>query len=725
MRYSSFLPLAIVCVVGFLGASCSRQSKLERAAQRADEYFKAEKHEAAIIEYLNVLQIEPHNIVALEKMAEIWLKRGAPMRALPYVQQVRSRYPYDRDGRLRAMQIAFGVGKLDVVRDGAVELLAQSPNHPDAIVLLTEVVRGEAHLTGAEQALKNVTDRDSAAYHLAASNIASHRGDTARVKSALQQAVKSDPKSTDARLALANFYLSAHDRPAAEEQFKAAAELAPVRSNARIRYLEYKAQTGGLAEAVEALKNLAQQAPDFFPVWRCLAQIASTQGKYDEARGHLEKIFALDPGNYESRIQWAQMQLAKGVRARAIEELERLAREFPDLAGPQFELGRAHLANKDTAKAQEALKKATSLNPDHESAMLLWAGLGLQSGQGEAVVLAMVDLLAKRPGLEVAQMMLIDALGSLGRLDDIIALIRESLRLNPERPQTHYLLGLVLLRKEKPADARQAFERTLQLAPHTLPAVAELVSLDLKERQVAVARQRIQAELEKNPDAGQLHWLDARIFAAEERWEQSEAAGWRAIAAGWNGMESHALIARSYLSRTGTDPRLQMKRLLENRANDLSALAVAGSVYMAVQDFAEAAAAYEKLLSIRPDTVLALNNLSYLYAERLGNPARGLELATKAREFDPNSPEVADTLGWILFNRREYARALELLSESAARLPTNPQVQFHFARANQMMGRVEPARAAFAKAAAANANFEGKEQIKDFLAQLDQQPATP
>ena len=114
-----------------------------------------------------------------------------------------------------------------------------------------------------------------------------------------------------------------------------------------------------------------------------------------------------------------------------------------------------------------------------------------------------------------------------------------------------------------------------------------------------------------------------------------------------------------------------------------------------------------------------------MYADHLNNSERALELASKARELDPNSPEVADTLGWILFGRKDYARALELLTESVARLPANPEVQFHFARASQMMGQIEPARMAFQKAAASKIDFEGKEQIRDFLGQLDQGPARP
>ena len=723
-RTSVPLGFALVCI-GALFCGCSRESKLDRLVHRADEFFRAGNFEAARIEYQNVLQVDSKHAGALRQLGGIWLERGAPFSAAAFIEPLRRQNPGDRDAQEKALRIAQAGGQLDVVWRIANGLLAQFPNHPEAIMALTEAARGKEELKAAQQALKKFTEQATGAFHRASANLALRDGNLVEAKSALQKAVANEPKSVDAHLALGNFYLSSKETAEAGKHFKIASELAPLRSNARVRYLEFQAQTGAVTEAIAGLKEVTKQAPDFFPAWRSLAQLSAGSGKYDEAQAFLNSIFALDNSNYEARIMRSQILRAKGEIPQAIAELETLAGKYPTLAGVHYELARSHLQNKDTAKALAALKKTITLNADHDLATLLWADLTLRSGDAKAVVLAMGDLLAKRPSLGAAQMLLIDAMGALGRLDDITTILTESLRVAPERPQTHHLLGLVLVRKGKTAEARQAFEKTLELAPDSILTLAELVTLDLKEKDVPAAKRRVEQRLQKNPESGPLHLLSAKVYAAEGRWDETEAAAWKAIDRGSGTRDSFELIARSYIARKDKDPRARVEALLTSRPKDVSALVVAGDVYMQLKEFSKAADAYEKCLTIKPDTITALNNLSFLYTERLNNPDRGFELATKARALDPNSPEIADTLGWILFNRREYAGALELLKESAARLPGNPEVQFHLARANQMLGNVDQARAAYQKAATATRDFEGKTEIKNYLAQLDAQPKTP
>src|SRR5688572_12715860 len=177
MKIPSFCRYAIVLLAGLIVSGCSRESKLRRSMERADTYFRAANYEAARIEYQNVLQLDPKHTVALQQLGRIWLDRGAPLRALHFVQQLRAQNPDDRDAQLKSVQIALAKGKLEDVRRGAGSLLANNPNHPEAIVMLTEFVRGEADMKFAEQALEKFSERERAAFHLATANLALHRGD--------------------------------------------------------------------------------------------------------------------------------------------------------------------------------------------------------------------------------------------------------------------------------------------------------------------------------------------------------------------------------------------------------------------------------------------------------------------------------------------------------------------------------------------------------------------
>src|SRR6266404_659813 len=142
-------------------------------------------------------------------------------------------------------------------------------------------------------------------------------------------------------------------------------------------------------------------------------------------------------------------------------------------------------------------------------------------------------------------------------------------------------------------------------------------------------------------------------------------------------------------------------------------------VYEKMKDFPKARDAYEKLLSIEPNFVSALNNLAYLYAERLSDVDKAYDLARKARDLQGQDPAVGDTLGWVLYKRGDYQQALPILQESAQKAGDNPEIQFHLGMTAYMMGQTDLARAAFKKAASATKDFPGKDESKRHLALLE------
>ena len=66
-------------------------------------------------------------------------------------------------------------------------------------------------------------------------------------------------------------------------------------------------------------------------------------------------------------------------------------------------------------------------------------------------------------------------------------------------------------------------------------------------------------------------------------------------------------------------------------------------------------------------------------------------------------PQFRDTLGWILVRRGDPGRGLAELDPAATALPGNGSVQFHRAEALRALGRDAEARAAYARALAADA----------------------
>src|SRR5437870_7233934 len=119
-----------------------------------------------------------------------------------------------------------------------------------------------------------------------------------------------------------------------------------------------------------------------------------------------------------------------------------------------------------------------------------------------------------------------------------------------------------------------------------------------------------------------------------------------------------------------------------------------------MQDYPKERDAYEKLLVIKPEFFPALNNLAYLYAERLNDLDKAYDLARKAHDLQPQDAAAADTLGWVLYKRGDYQQALTILQESAEKAADRPEIQFHLGMTAYMMGQTDLAKVALRKAAA-------------------------
>ncbi len=84
---------------------------------------------------------------------------------------------------------------------------------------------------------------------------------------------------------------------------------------------------------------------------------------------------------------------------------------------------------------------------------------------------------------------------------------------------------------------------------------------------------------------------------------------------------------------------------------------------------------YEKLLTLMPANVVALNNLSWLYLDQ--DLAKAEVLAKKAVDLAPDSVEVLDTYAWILYKNDKLGEALSVIQKASEAAPDNATLQEH------------------------------------------------
>jgi tetratricopeptide (TPR) repeat protein len=699
--------------------ACSKEDKKTRFLAEADNYFKTGDYDKAKLSYLNVVRLDPQNALAFERIGAIWLEEGAPLRAVAFLAKASALDPNNADYRMRLSRSYLAMGRLADAKKEALKILGLSPDNGDAIIALTEAAQTKEDIVEAGQQLQKFPNKDSLPFYLSSANLFLRQGDLSATENALRQALTNDSQSAAAHTAMGGLHLMRKDPNQAGEEFKKAADLAPIRSIERLQYAAFKSGVGDTEEVRKISSEMTSKAPDYLPGWCLLSEVAFKDKKYDEALSLLQNVFSRDPENLDGHRLESQVLMAKGDTKKALGILERLDQTYPDSPLIKYELAGAYLKNNGLNQAKVALGQAISINPNYADAILLLADINLRSGHGEAVIEPMTGLLKKNPELRPAALVLAAAYGSLDRFDDAAVITGEQARLAPRDPQAQMALGLTLRQAKRNGEARQAFEKAAELAPESLWPIDQLIELDILEKHFDAARATIRRQFQKTPDSPAAHFFEGKILSAEQKWDLAEAELQKTLRLDPNFGGAYDLLVQSYLASNKLPQALsQLQTQLSKDPNDASALMMLALLYERTNDFAQARDAYERLLRINPSSIAALNNLACLYADRLDDLGKAYDLVRKAREQQANDPAIADTFGWVLFKRGEYLQALPILQESAAKLPDSPEVQFHLGMTAYMMGQTDLAKVALQKAANAAKDFPGKEESNRRLALL-------
>ncbi|HUC83852.1 MAG TPA: tetratricopeptide repeat protein [Candidatus Acidoferrales bacterium] len=719
------LALLAVSLVALGGTGCTAKAKKAYHLSRADRYYKAGQFSSAEIEYMNALRWDPVNLRAQSRLGLIYYDEGRLQRAMFFLGKASQMAPDNLELRVKLGFIESSVGQSSNALAAANFVLDKDPRNNDATLLLAE---GAVRPKDAEAARKRLQtlarNGDRATIEVALGNLAMRDRDVTAADADFKKAQALDSKDPAVNTALGTVAWAQGDLKQANAFFKAAADGSPIRSPRRMQYVRFKLQTGDLAAADALLAEIIQAAPDYVPAPMLRAEIAAAQKKFDESQNLLDQVQKLDPDNFDGLYFQGQLDLARGNAVQAVADMERMARLYPAVAPVHYQLGTAYLEANDPNKAAASFERALELNPNFADATVLLAQIQIQNGNTDPAIVSLEALRKKAPGLVRAQLLLADAYRKSHRVGDALAIYSSLENAYPTNEEVALLHGAALMKLGDDAGARQAFERVLRLLPGDLPAIEQLVDLDIGETNFDAATQLIDRELQRNPKQLALRLLTAKVLLAQRKRDQAEAALQQVLQIDSTNESASLLLAQIY-SDTGQNEKALAKvnAVMARDTNNLAALTFAAVIYDANKDHKAAAQAYEKLLKIAPKDSTALNNLAYLYSEYLNNPDRAYELAQRARELLPFDPSTADTLGWICFQRGAYDSALALLKESAAKL-NNPEVQFHLGMASYMTADEATARTALQRAWLSGVDFHGRAECGLCLSNLEVNPAT-
>ena len=720
-----FLAAALAGSMIFGMAGCSAEAKLARRLSKANAFFDTGEYEKAEIEYKNALQLVPMNPESISRLGLIFAAQGRSGVTAGFLIKAKELQPENLDVRIKLGMLYASTGRLSDARDEAQFVLERRPKDEDAPMLLAETVSQPKDIDEMRVRLRKLPDAGTAPFLLALGLLDIRQGKFKEAEGLFQQARVLAPKSGPVSFSLGRLHVAQKNMAEAAIAFANAASLSPMRSPLRIHYAQFSLQTGKTDVAKQTLTEVTQKTPDYIPAWMLLATIAATEKKPVDGLAAVAKALALDPLNHDAVLMRARLMFDKGDKDAAVSELERQAKIFPKSPEMQFQLARNHLAMGSPEKAAVSLTQGLTLAPGIPGPVMMLAEINIRLGKIELATKALKDLIQKTPALAEARMLLAQAYRSQGNLDEALVVYRQIDASFSPNPQPSYMSGLVYLQQKKFDEARKAFAKAVEIDPTFLAAVEQLINSDLSEKKFVEAKQKVDALIAKNPKAAELQVLLARVQLAAADNSSGEAALLQVVALQPDSPAGYLMLARFYISSKQKEKALtNLQQALAKNPKNIEALMLLAAIKEEQNDYSGAREYYEKAIALNPKLAAAQNNLAVIYSERFNDLEKGLQAAQLARELVPRDPNIADTLGWIVFKKKQYGRALTLLSESAEKLPESADVQFHLGMAHYMMGAEKPAQAALERAISLSPTFIGIGEAKRALAVLGIDPKT-
>jgi putative PEP-CTERM system TPR-repeat lipoprotein len=495
-----------------------------------------------------------------------------------------------------------------------------------------------------------------------------------------QKAVTADPKNTGARTRLGQLHLVTGDADRAIQDLEAAsaaderqiqADLVLIanylrnrefdKALAAVQTLEKKQPDNPLAHNMKGAIYLAKRDPanarksfeqalalkgDYAPALYNLARLDLAEKKPEQAKHRYEAILAKQPNNEVALLGMAELLVAtKAPRAEVGATLEKAVSGNPDSARAQIALIRFYLQGQDAKSALNAAQQARALLPDN---------------------LQILDLLG------IAQQ-------ASGDSNQAIATFNKLAAAAPKSPEPLVrLAGAQLAAKDVPG-AMQSLRRALVINPDLVRVRQQIAALSLQQGKPDDALAEAKEMQKRFPKQAAGYLLEGDVYAAQKKWPAAERAYRETLKHEKSTLAAvrlHAVLAQG---GKANEANTFASSWIKENPKDAAFQLYLADLSLRVKDYKTASQYYKAVVAQQTRNAVAFNNLAFV-AGQMGDP-KAVEYAEQALAIAPESAAIQDTLGWLLVEKGDIKRGVELLKKAAAGAPNAGEVRLHLAKA--------------------------------------------
>jgi tetratricopeptide (TPR) repeat protein len=227
------------------------------------------------------------------------------------------------------------------------------------------------------------------------------------------------------------------------------------------------ATLGKNAQAVNWLSQAHALAPGREDVAYAYTEALIQSGNYDRASSVLSQalqLHALSPQLIEAQGDLYLQQDQSGQAKQAYLECLDIN---PHLLSARLSLAQAYLGLRQPQEARQQLEKVLHIQPENPVANAQLGRMAFDAGHQEEAQRMIETALKLDPDNRIANETLAEIKIRESDYSEAYTILQMLVKLNPEAPRFHYLLGRVLIKLGRPAEAQSEFQlsRSLQNAP--------------------------------------------------------------------------------------------------------------------------------------------------------------------------------------------------------------------------------------------------------------------
>jgi tetratricopeptide (TPR) repeat protein len=377
------------------------------------------------------------------------------------------------DAELRLARIEHGQRQSAEAHKRLDTLLVRAPNNAAALTTKAEWLISENRM---DEALKFATAAvvaapQSAVAHFALATVHEQRGDVGAAIKSYNEVTRLNPRADRAMTALSRLNLN-RDRTLALRQAEEARQTAPSNNNARVALVRSLIAARNFARADTEMSRLLAIAPGNAGVHALQGTLDAARGNSGSARESFERALALSPGLFEALNGLTYLDLQAKLPAQATARLEAAVSKQGSSPRLVALLAQAYVASGDQAKAEQALRRAVSIDPRFTAGYEQLAQMFVRQGKLEQARLEFEGIARRDPTAIGAKTFVGILLDMQGRHDDARKWYEELVKGTDDAPVAANNLAFIY------ADQGANLDIALQLATSAKPKLPDDPNVD-------------------------------------------------------------------------------------------------------------------------------------------------------------------------------------------------------------------------------------------------------